>query len=142
MPNESQRLPEKIKNAYSADEITHLYALGRFFIENGNLVGAEWIFKGISEIAPQSALGWLGLTYLALFNQEYDKALEIARKAVKTNEHLVNCLVAEATTLLSLEDIATAGTVLGELGERAEQGELQEPNLLRFYRAQLVRYQG
>jgi hypothetical protein len=42
---------------------------------------------------------------------------------------------------LALKDSSMAGTYLGEVGDRIEQGQVSNPNVTRLYKMQLARYQ-
>jgi hypothetical protein len=42
---------------------------------------------------------------------------------------------------MTIGDVATAGTYLGEVGEGIEQGKVRNQNVTRFYKMQLARYQ-
>jgi hypothetical protein len=46
-----------------------------------------------------------------------------------------------AMAALALKDLNTAGTYLGEVGDRLEQGAVSNPNVGRLYKMQLARYQ-
>ena len=43
------------KRGYSEEEVSHMYGLARLHLENGNIRGAESIFTGLREIAPDFA---------------------------------------------------------------------------------------
>lgn len=133
--------PEKQKRTYSDDEIAHIYQLGRFHLENGGVTSAEPIMRGLTEVAPSNPLGWLGLTYVYIMNEDFEHALDAAKRAGKSRHYAIHAMLFEVACHLSLNDVPSAGTLLGEIGERIENGELHDPNMLRFYRAQLARYQ-
>ncbi len=132
---------EVSRKSYSDEEIAHIYELARFHLENGAVKAAEAIFKGVCEVRSDFVPGWLGLAYVRIVNQDFDHALECARKACKAKPDSVEALLFQVTCLLSLDDLNGAGTLLGEVGEMIETGEVVSPNLMRFYKGQLARYQ-
>ncbi|NLF25378.1 MAG: tetratricopeptide repeat protein [Deltaproteobacteria bacterium] len=132
---------ELLKRGYSEDEISHIYELGRLFLENGEVRRAEAIFQGLTEIAPEFPAGWLGLSYVGIQNKNLDDAIFAARQALRLDPEFNEALLYLVCCLLSIGDYTTAGTYLGELGEKIEGGAITHPNMIRFYKAQLMRYQ-
>lgn len=132
---------EILRRGYSDEEISHIYELGRLHLENGNLRRAEAIFQGLTEVAPDFPYGWLGMSYIHVHNKNFDAAGNAARQAVRAKEGLVEGMLFLISCLLVTGDINAAGTLLGEVGEIIENGEIDNPNVVRFYRAQLARYQ-
>ena len=134
-------LPDAQKRGYSDEELTHLYELGRFSLENGDIRRAEAILIGVSEIAPSFVPAWLGLCAIHHHNQKYDAALSSARQAIKGDPDSIEAMLYLICSLLTTGDFNSAGSYLGEVGERIEAGRGDNPYLLRFYKAQLARYQ-
>lgn len=141
MPISEPNSPDKLKRAYSEEEISHIYQLGRFHLENGGVKFAEPIMRGLTEVAPLNPLGWLGLAYVYVMNEDFEQGLDAARHAARSKQYSVQAMLFEVACHLSLNDMPSAGTLLGEIGEKIENGELHDPHMLRFYRAQLARYQ-
>jgi hypothetical protein len=133
--------PEPLKRSYSDEEISHIYELARFLLENGDLHRAEPIFLGLVEVAPQFAPAWLGLAYLQLFNRNFEAAVNSSRHALKLNSELLPAMLFLIAALLCVDDHNSAGTYLGEFREKIDSGEVSDPQLIRFYRGQLARYQ-
>ncbi len=137
-----KRSPSEIlRRGYSEDELTHIYELGRFSVENGDLQTATSIFAGINQIASDFAPAWLGSSYIHLMNKDFEHAITCANNALRSNPQMAEATLYLVACLLSIGDINTAGTYLGEIGERIDAGSIDEPNLIRFYRIQLARYQ-
>jgi hypothetical protein len=44
------------------------------------------------------------------------------------------------TAALTLGDMGTAGTYLGEVSDLVEQGRIADPNLLRLFKMQMARF--
>ena len=138
--NENQ-LPESSRRSYAEEEISHIYELGRFCLENGDLKRAEAIFLGLSEVAPTYAPVWLGIAYVRVHSKEWEGATEAARRAVKLSPKSVEALLFLSACLLTVADLSTAGTILGEVQDLIEAGAVHHPQLVRFYKVQLARYQ-
>lgn len=126
---------------YSDRGTSNIYALARFFIENGNLKGAEQILKGLTEVAPNYGPGWLALAYVNTMENNLEHALDCADQAIKCNPELKQAILFQATCYLSLRDLSSAGTLLGEYGDLIDNGQISEPNHIRFFRTQIARFQ-
>lgn len=132
---------EVLKRGYSDEEIAHLYELGRFFLENGDLRRAEVLLTGITEVAPEFAPGWLGMAYIQIQSKNIDGAIFSARQALRVEPGMAEAILYLATCLLTTGDLNAAGTYLGEVGEMIDSGAIDDANIVRFYRAQLARFQ-
>ena len=132
---------EVLKRGYSDEELAHLYALARFCLENGDVRRAEAIAFGINEVAPDFAPGWLAACAIHTLNKNNEAALNAARQALRADAESVEAMLFLICGLLGAQDFNAAGSYLGEVGERIEAGLVDNPNLLRFYQAQLARYQ-
>ena len=133
--------PEPIKRSYSDEEVESIYELGRFSAENGDLKRAEVIMRGLVEIAPDYAPAWLGMSFVHAQNHAYENAIQAARRCLKINPAMVEAELFLITFLLSTGDFNSAGTLLGEVGEKIDHGEIDNPNAIRFYRMQLARFE-
>jgi len=132
---------EVLKRGYSDDELAHIYALGRFCLENGDLRRAEGIMFGINEVAPDFAPAWLGACVIHILNKNQEGALTAARQALRADSGSVEAMLFLICCLLGARDFNAAGSYLGEVGELIDAGSVDNPHLLRFYRAQFARYQ-
>lgn len=132
---------EVLKRGYTNQEIDDIYELARIFLESGQLRKAEAILIGLSEIAPDFAPAWLGLSYIQMQNRDYEAAIEAARTALQADSGFVESMLYLVACLLIAGDLNSAGTFLGEVGERIDNGEIQNPEIVRFYRIQLARYE-
>lgn len=139
---EIRRSPsELLKRGYSDEEIAHIYELGRLCLENGDIRRAEVVFEGITKIAPEFAPGWLGAAYIYIQNKNLDDAIYAARQAMRLDPDFSEAMLYLVSCLLTVGDYSAAGTYLGEIGEKIEGGSITHPNMIRFYKAQLARYQ-
>ena len=129
------------RRGYSEEEISSMYELGRLHLENGNVRGAEAIFAGHREVAPEFYPALLGFAYIQISQREYDAAVHTIRQALRLKPDSLEAMLYLVACLLTVHDYNAAGTILGEVGEVIESGEVENPNLSRFYRAQLARYQ-
>lgn len=135
-----RRLSDVLKRGYSDAEISHVYELGRFHLENGNLTRAEPVMHGIVSVAPEFVPAWLALTYIYLLQGNPDNAISAARHAAKLDPNSIEANLFLITCLLGTGDYNSAGAYLGEVSDRIERGE-GNPNLVRYFRAQLARYE-
>jgi len=139
---EKRKAPsEVLKRGYSDDEILHIYELGRLCLENGDVRRAEAVLGGLTHIAPDFAPAWLGMSYIHIQSRNYDAALQAARQAHRLEADSGEAMLFMISCLLTHGDYNSAGTYLGEVGERIDSGLVDHPNVIRFYRAQLARYQ-
>lgn len=129
-----------IKKGYSEDLIDNLYALGRFFLENGETTRGLVILKAISKIAPDFVPAWLALAYAYTVNDESEQALRCAKEAYRLEPASAVAILFLVTCLLNVGDIATAGSYLGEAGELIEREGLEKRDILRYYKGELYRY--
>lgn len=132
--------PELSKRGYSEDEVTQIYALGRRSLENGQVHQGEVIMQGLTRVVPDFAPAWLALAYVHIVNKHWDEALFCSRQALRIDPDFTAATLYLIACLLTTGDYNTAGTYLGEIGENIDNGIVTEPNLVRFYRAQLYRF--
>ena len=137
-----RRSPSEIlKRGYSDEELAHIYELGRFFLENGELRKAEPIIHGILEIAPDFVPALLAQAYLFIQRSEFDSGLSMSRQALKYAPEMLEASLMAVCCMITLNDTSGAGTLLGEIGEKVEAGAVERPELVRFYKVQLARFQ-
>ena len=129
------------RRSYSEDEVVDIYELGRLWLESGQHRRAEAIMAGLNEVAPHFAPAWLGTSFLRGVAGDFDGALAAAKSALRAEPESVEAMLYVATVSLTLGDFSTAGTYLGEVGERIEQGRSHNPSVVRFFKMQLARYQ-
>jgi thioredoxin-like negative regulator of GroEL len=111
------------------------------WLETGQLRKAESIMGGLNEVAPDFAPAWMGTALLKALSSDFEGALVAAQQAQRLEPHNVDALLLVASMSLSLGDVSTAGTFLGEVAERIEQGEVHNPNAVRLFKMQLARFQ-
>lgn len=126
---------------YSDEEISNIYELGRLYLESGNIKAGENIMRGLTEIAPGFNPGWFGLSYIQSMNKNHDAAIAAARQALRNDQNSVEAQLFLVSYLLTVGDFNSAGTYLGEVGEIIDTRSIENQNIVRFYRAQLARYQ-
>jgi Flp pilus assembly protein TadD len=131
-------LPRK---GYTGEEISDIYALGRTWLESGNVRRAETVMNGINEVAPDFSPAWLGSAYIKSLSGDLDGALAAAKSGLKCAPDSVEAMLYVVTLSLTLGDFSAAGTYLGEVGERIEDGHVVSPSAVRMYKMQLSRYQ-
>ena len=138
---ERRTASEVLRRGYSDEEVSRIYELGRLCLENGDVKKAEAVLTGVTQIAPDYAPAWLAMSYVQLLGKNQDAAFQAARQAYKADPNSVEAMLFLISCLLSHHDYNTAGTYLGEVAERIESGAVSHPNVVRFYRTQLARYQ-
>ena len=136
-----QKALEPVSSGYSKDEISHLYELGRFTLENGELRRAESVFLGLNHVAPDFAPAWLGMAYIHIHDKNWDEAIHCSRQALRIQPDSNEAMLYLVACLLTTGDYNSAGTYLGEVGERIEIGQVSNSAVIRFFRAQLARFQ-
>ena len=128
--------------SYSKEEQLDIYALAKMCLETGHCKRAELILKGLTTVVPEFVPGWLALSVAQSGLTNIEGANESARRALKLQPDSAAAMVLLVTTALTLGDKSTAGTYLGELKEVIEQGAVSDPNVIRLFKMQMVRYHG
>jgi predicted Zn-dependent protease len=125
---------------YSKEELADIYALAKMSLETGQLKRAETILRGLTTVAPEFVPGWLAMAvcHSTLGNPEL--AQDAARRALKMQPDSAAAMMLLVTAALTLGDVGTAGTYLGEIGELVDQGRIADPNLLRLFKMQMARF--
>lgn len=126
---------------YSDDEVNDIYKLGKLWLETGQHKRAEAIMSGLNEVAPDFAPAWLATSLLRSMAGNYDIALQAATNALRIDPQSAEAMLYIVALAMTMGDVATAGTYLGEVGEGIEQGTVRNHNVTRFYKMQLARYQ-
>ena len=139
--SDSTGMPEQVRGGYSDEELASIYELARIYLENGNLKAAEAILQGLTQVVPDYAPAQLGLCYIHLFSNNHDAGLSAARSAHASAPDSAEALLFLISCLLTSGDYHAAGSYLGEISERVESGMITNPNVVRFFKAQLARYQ-
>jgi len=139
---EHRRPSQVLKRGYSEEEVDSIYELGRLFLENGDLRRAEVIMAGLIEVAPDFAPAWLAASVMHVQKGNIEEAISTAERALQVQPDSAEAMLLLSACLLTTGDFNTAGTYLGEIGEKIESGAIDNSYIKRFYNAQLVRYQG
>jgi predicted Zn-dependent protease len=128
--------------SYSKEEQLDIYALAKMCLETGHCKKAEIILKGLTTVVPDFVPGWLALSVAQSTLSNIEAAHESARRALKVQPSSPAAIILLVTTALALGDKSTAGTYLGELKELIDQGIVNDPNVIRLFKMQMVRYHG
>ena len=138
----TQRRPvDSPRRKYSDDEVNDMYRLGKLWLETGQHKRAEAIMSGLNEIAPEFAPAWLGTAFIRSSSGNYDGALLAINSALRIEPESAEAMLYLVAVSMTVGDVSTAGTYLGEVGEAIEQGKIAHQNVIRFYKMQLARYQ-
>ena len=129
------------RRSYSQDEVADIYELGKLWLESGQHKKAEAVMAGLNEVAPDFAPAWLGTAFLRSVASDYEGVIAAATSALRINPNSVEAMLFLVLAALALKDPNMAGTYLGEIGDRIEQGGVTNPNVSRLYKMQLTRYQ-
>ena len=136
-----RKLSEVLKRGYSDTELVHIYELGRFFLESGKPARAQKIFSGLVSVAPEHAPSWLGLATVAFLQKNFESARAYAEAAKKLDGGSARTSLFLASIMFALNDLTFVGSLLGEAGDALESDPNSDPNLVRFYKIQLARFQ-
>jgi hypothetical protein len=130
-----------IRRGYTDAEIESIFALGRLFVESGSFSRAVVILKGLTEVVPDYAPAWLALGYISIMNGEYEQALGHSGQVLRRNPTQPEAMLMNVICSLCTGDINSAGTYLGELKDAIDGEMINNPQLVRLYQSQLVRFQ-
>jgi thioredoxin-like negative regulator of GroEL len=109
--------------------------------EHGEMKRAETIFQGLTEVAPQFAPAFIGMALVQFQAGQQELASQSIKQALKIAPQSTEALLFLIACLLTSGDFSSAGTYLGEVGEMIEEGEVEDPSHIRFFKLQLARYQ-
>ena len=127
---------------YSEEEVERIYALGRLYLEGGQLRSAELIFNGLINVKNDFIPSYLGLMYLYSISERWDSMEFIVEKVKKQNDFILQILIFESLLRFSQKDIAGAGTALGEVKDLIESNNTAvDQNIVRIFKSQISRYQ-
>lgn len=129
------------RSSYSREEILDIYALGRLWIESGQVKRAEILLHGLNVVAPDFAPGWLGTALVQGTLGNFESARQAAQRALRIEPESAEAMLYVAVTSMGLGDLGAAGTLLGEVGELIESRRVSDPNVVRLYKMQVARYQ-
>ena len=141
MESPQRRTSDTPRRKYSDDEINDIYKLGKLWLETGQHKRAEALMSGLNEVAPDFAPAWLGSAFLRSVSGNYDGALLAIQTALRIEPESTEGMLYLVAVSMTVGDVSTAGTYLGEVGEAIEQGKVANQNVIRFYKMQLARYQ-
>jgi Flp pilus assembly protein TadD len=141
MDSTQRRPAETPRRKYSEDEVNDIYKLGKLWLETGQHKRAESIMSGLNEVAPEFAPAWLGTAFLRSISGNHDGALMAINTALRIEPESSEAMLYLVAVSMTVGDVSTAGTFLGEVGEAIEQGKVANHNVIRFYKMQLARYQ-
>ena len=138
--NKPSGVEELPRSSYSKEELVDMYALTKMFLETGQVKRAEVIARGLTTVAPEFVPGWLAFSVVSATQGNIEAALEAGRKALKYQPDSTAAMMLIVTSAMTLGDLGTAGTYLGEIKEMIDQGTISDPNVLRLYKMQMARY--
>lgn len=137
----SRKKSDPSRRGYSNEEVADIYRLGKLWLETGQHKRAEAVLHGLNDVAPDFAPAWLGTAFLKAQEGEYQDALQASMNALRAAPEMVEAMLYVVATSLTLGDLSTAGTYLGEVGDAIESGKVVNQHAVRFYKMQLARYQ-
>lgn len=132
---------EHPRKGYSEEEVHDIYSLGKLWLYTGHHKRAEVVLSGLNEVAPDFAPAWLGTAFLRSIRGDIEGGLSAARHALRSEPESAEAMLYVVALSLTLGDVSTAGTYLGEVGDSIQAGRASNEHIARFYRMQLARYQ-
>ncbi|MGI6681039.1 MAG: tetratricopeptide repeat protein [Bdellovibrionota bacterium] len=132
---------EDIKKKYLDEELDAIYSLGLAFIENGDCVKARNIFEGLIEVDNTYLPGIQGMIYLEIEARDFQDAIKLCQKALELEPNSYEVMLMYVSCLISIEDYSKAGTYLGEISDAIEDRLIDDYDIIRFYKSQIIRYQ-
>ena len=141
METPSPKRPETSRRSYTDDEVNDIYKLGKLWLETGQHKRAEALLHGLNEVASDFAPAWLGTAFLRAQRGEYEEALQATKNALRAESNMPEAMLYLVAIALTMGDLSTAGTYLGEVREAIEAGTISNQHIVRFYKMQLARYQ-
>ncbi len=135
-----------IKRGYTDEEILGIYSLGRLAVEAGNLRRAEKLFRGLTQVAPDFVLAWLGLAYVRLVQEEYQVSVSLLNRALSLQNNSIEAMLMHSICSLNSGDLNAAGTFLGEIRDIIEElkntkSRRVDSRLVRLLECQIARFQ-
>ncbi len=128
-------------SSYSEEELDLLYSLGVFYLEAGHYRSSEMIFQGLTVVAPGFSDSWLAAAATFFMLGNFDQARRYAHQAMRLTPHAIQVQLLYVTILLSQNELSEAGTLLGEIKEQIDTKLIQNPDQIRYFRAQLARFE-
>ena len=125
---------------YSKEELSDIYALAKMSLETGQVKRAETILRGLIAVAPEFVPGLLAMAVCQSTLGNTESAQDAARRALKAQPDSAAAMMLLVASALTLGDLGTAGTYLGEVGELVDQSRISDPNLLRLFKMQMARF--
>ena len=126
---------------YSSDQLSLVYNLGVFYLENHDFTAARNILNGLSILSPENAQVWHSLSLANLALEDLPGAYSTSRQALRLDPSDPHILLTVSSILMSQGDFTTAGSYLGEFSELVEQGKIREKRLIDFYKILLARFE-
>lgn len=136
-----KHLPEIPARGYANEELESLYTLGRHYLEIGRFYSAKNIFNGLVSVSPEFVKAWQGLTVTCLLSGSINEAAGAARQLLRIDPGSILGHLLLVDTQLIQKDFNSAGTALGEISEMIEKSPAVSPNLIKIFKALLVRFE-
>ena len=138
LPEEKELVAQR---NYSAAEIEALYSFAYFQLDTGQLRTADSVLDGLTEVAPDYYPAWLAKAFVKMLLEDYEAARICCDKVIKIEPNCSEALVYLILCCFQSSDRQSAGTFLGELGERISAGLVSHPKIPAIYKALMLRYQ-
>ncbi len=126
---------------YSSEEIQAIYSLAFFQLDIGQHRIADTVLEGLTEVAPDFHPAWLAKAFVKMLLDDFESGRTCCEKVLKIEPNCPEALVYLILCCFQSGDRQSAGTYLGELGERISAGLIESPNISELYKALMLRYQ-
>lgn len=128
------------RSPYSKEQLHDMYGLAKMLLETGHFRRADNVVSGLVSVAPDFSHGWLASAVVGIALGRIERARDHAQQALRVRGDMAEAMLVLVVSSLTLGDYATAGTFLGELRDLIEAGVVSDPNTIRLFRMQMVRY--
>ena len=128
--------------AYTNEELTAIYELGRVYFEMGYFAPAERIFSGLSVVDEGRSLSRLGLGLIKLERGLYQEAVTHFRAALESGSSEIQAKLGLCASFIAMDQVPRAQSILREISQAMQSGQPVEGEVKRLFEAFAIRCRG
>ena len=125
--------------AYSLEELTAIYELGRAYFEMGYFAPAERIFNGLVVVGDEHVPARLGLGMIKLERGLYDEALGHFRLVLEGGSFDLQAKLGICAVFVATKDIPRAQSILAEVAKSLDGRRGVDLEIRKLYEAFVLR---